>query len=126
MSQTESGVPGRARGAFGGLRSARRALGKANALPDGAADVIADLQRRLADVEREAIRLSPQVAALEARVEDLRARLDDTGYPADDAERAEARRLVEEVRSEHAKVRARISGAVVFEERLRVLEERAP
>ncbi|MFL6159082.1 MAG: hypothetical protein ACJ72D_23590 [Marmoricola sp.] len=81
-------------------------------------------QARIAEMERQLIRLSPQVAALEQRVEDLRTRLDDPEFTADDAERAEARRLVDEVRSEHAKVRARISAATVFEERLRVLEQR--
>ena len=45
--------------------------------------------------------------------------------PATDEEQAEARSLVEAVRAEHARVRARISAATVFEERLRVLEERS-
>lgn len=80
---------------------------------------------RIGDLERELVRIVPQLAALEQRVEDLRLRLDDPAFTADDAERAEARSLVDEVRSEHAKVRARISGAVVFEERLRVLEAKA-
>ena len=82
-------------------------------------------QRRIADLERELMRLSPQVAALEARVEELRLRLDgDVSAPAPE-DLGEARQLVDEVRSEHARVRARISAATVFEERLRVLEERA-
>jgi len=80
---------------------------------------------RIDELERELIRIAPQVAALEQRVEDLRTRLDDPAYVADQAEQEEARRLVDEVRAEHARVRARISGAVVFEERLRVLESRA-
>jgi predicted nucleic acid-binding Zn-ribbon protein len=78
---------------------------------------------RIADLERELVRISPQLAALEQRVEDLRTRLDDPTYAADQADTAEARSLVEEVRTEHARVRARISAATVFEERLRVLEK---
>jgi uncharacterized protein involved in exopolysaccharide biosynthesis len=81
-------------------------------------------RERIADLERELVRVSPQLAALEQRVEGLRARLDDPVHPADEGETAEARSLVEEVRAEHARVRARISAATVFEERLRVLEER--
>ncbi|MCW2857086.1 MAG: hypothetical protein JWR52_2701 [Marmoricola sp.] len=80
---------------------------------------------RISTVERELIRIAPQLAALEERVEDLRARLDDPAFEADDEQRGQARSLVDEVRAEHAKVRARISAAVVFEERLRVLETRA-
>lgn len=84
-----------------------------------------DLDRRVADLERELVRISPQLAAVEERLEVLRARVDDPGFIADDAQRAEARALVDEVRAEHARVRARISAAVVFEERLRVLEAKA-
>lgn len=81
--------------------------------------------QRIAELEREVGRLSPQVAALESRLEDLRQRLDVPPLEATDDQRAEARTLVEEVRREHAQVRARISAATVFEERLRVLEARA-
>ena len=80
---------------------------------------------RIADLERELVRIGPQVAALQEQVERLRRRLDDPAYAASEGEQAEARSLVEEVRAEHARVRARISAATVFEERLRVLEERA-
>lgn len=84
-----------------------------------------DRQRaRVDDLERELVRLSPQVAALEERVESLRQRLDDPSYAGSEAEQSQARSLVEEVRAEHARVRARISAATVFEERLRVLEAR--
>jgi DNA repair exonuclease SbcCD ATPase subunit len=80
---------------------------------------------RIAELERELKRVSPQLAALEERVEDLRQRLDLPDLDASDDDRAEARSLVEEIRREHAQVRARISAATVFEERLRVLEEKA-
>ena len=80
---------------------------------------------RIADLERELKRVSPQLAALEERLEDLRQRIEMPDLDASDADRAEARSLVEEIRREHAQVRARITAATVFEERLRVLEERA-
>lgn len=82
-------------------------------------------QGRVGDLERELMRLSPQVAALETRVEELARRLDPAPEAGSPEDFAEARSLVEEVRAEHARVRARISAASVFEERLRVLEEQA-
>lgn len=78
---------------------------------------------RLADLERELVRLSPQVAALEERLETL-ARTLEPGPSATPEQTVEARGLLDAVRREHAQVRARISAATVFEERLRVLEER--
>lgn len=78
---------------------------------------------RIADLERELVRLAPQVAALEERLEDLREAQGASDLEASTEERTEARSLVEEVRREHARVRARISAATVFEERLRVVEE---
>lgn len=108
-------------------RQALAALRRASALPDDLPD---DTAQRLAAVEgqvgealREFRRIGPQVAALEARLETLEERLE-PAPTGDAAEHAEARSLVEEVRTEHARVRARISAATVFEERLRVLEER--
>ena len=98
-------------------------MAKVRAFLDALRDVRA-LRVRVDDLERELIRLSPQLAAVEDRLERLRAKVEDPAFLADDAERAEARRLVDEVRAEHAKVRARISAATVFEERLRVLEEK--
>jgi chromosome segregation ATPase len=86
--------------------------------------VVEDQRARIDELERQLIRLSPQVAALEERLETLRERVEGPGFTGTDAERDEARSLVEEVRAEHARVRARISAATVFEERLRVVEER--
>ena len=80
---------------------------------------------RIAELERELKRVSPQLAALEERLEDLRQRLEVPDLDASQGDRAEARSLIEEVRREHAQVRARISAATVFEERLRVLEAHA-
>jgi uncharacterized protein involved in exopolysaccharide biosynthesis len=94
------------------LRAARVALADVN-----------DLRRRIGDLEREIGRLSPQVAALEVRIADLGERIEASPVPGTEADRAESRTLIEEVRAEHARVRARISAATVFEERLRVIEE---
>ena len=80
--------------------------------------------QRIAELERELIRVSPQLAALEERVEALRRRVQSPDYTSSPDELAEARSLVEEIKREHAQVRARISAAAVFEERLRVVEER--
>jgi hypothetical protein len=78
---------------------------------------------RIAELERELIRVSPQLAALEERVEILRQRVDRPDYDASPEDQAQAVSLVEEIKREHAQVRARISAATVFEERLRVVEE---
>lgn len=80
--------------------------------------------RRIAAVERELARVLPQVAALEERMEDLRERLEHgaaptVSEPADPAVRA----LWEDITRQHEQVRARISAAARFEERLRQLED---
>lgn len=79
---------------------------------------------RIAELERELGRVSPQLAALEARVEDLRENLGQRPISATAEEHDEARLLLDDVRREHRQVRARISSATVFEERLRVVEDR--
>ncbi|KRB80306.1 hypothetical protein ASE01_02125 [Nocardioides sp. Root190] len=102
-----------------------RALRRAHRLPDELGPRVEDLEKRLGDAVREIGRIGPQVAALEERLEALRRRVEEpapTGSPEDVAA---ARTVLEEVRAEHARVRARISAAVVFEERLRVLEAKA-
>ena len=109
---------------FRKLTRARKALVTAHGLPTDVVEVLADLQKRIADLERESNRVAPQLAALEARVEDLREQIAAAPVPGSSADQDEARSLVEEVRTEHARVRARITAATVFEERLRVLEER--
>lgn len=82
---------------------------------------VEELTGRVDGLERELIRLSPQVAALEERFSQLSRPQAGESTPED---RAEAQALLDAVRAEHARVRARISAATVFEERLRVLEER--
>lgn len=76
---------------------------------------------RIAALEREVARIAPQVAASEIRLEDLRQRLDRPEF--DDADRAEAASLVEEIRREHQRIRARIGAATRYEERLRQVED---
>jgi len=79
-------------------------------------------RRRIGAHERDLARIGPQVAALEERVETLREAVASPPV-ADDADRAEARSLLEEVRREHARVRARASSLERFEERVRRLED---
>jgi len=67
-------------------------------------------------------RLIPQLAALEVRLsEQQRDPATVTGTP-DEVE--QARSIVDEVRREHDRVRARLSGVAWYEDRLRKLEER--
>ena len=106
-------------------RDVVRALRRAHRLPDDVGAQLADLNQRLGDAVREIGRIGPQLAALEERVELLRQRIEEPS-PEGTPEQVEAARTVlDEVRAEHARVRARISAATVFEERLRVLEDRA-
>lgn len=81
-------------------------------------------QALIADVARDVVRMTPQVAALEERLERLRVRVDQSAAHVAEGETAEALSILEEVRAEHARIRARIAAAAVFEERLRVIEER--
>lgn len=104
---------------------ARRALRSgAGPDPEHLLERIERQHRRIAELERDLGRIGPQVAALEARVEDLHRAApgpDPRTVDADDL--AAARSLVEEVRREHERIRARISAASRFEERLGTVEE---
>ncbi|EGD45418.1 hypothetical protein ACWZJV_12695 [Nocardioides sp. WG-D5] len=87
---------------------------------------ITDRQRvRIGDLERELARVSPQVAALEARLETLR----DTVERGNIATTAAAGGDVDtaaiwaEIQRQQEQVRARITAAMRFEERLRRLED---
>jgi hypothetical protein len=98
-------------------------------------DHTGDLDRRLGEVERrlhavegesswsanELARLAPQAAAFEARLEQQFRPIVLTG---DLADVPEARLLLEAVREEHARVRARLALVSAYEERLRRLEHR--
>jgi uncharacterized protein involved in exopolysaccharide biosynthesis len=89
---------------------------------------IGEFERRLDAVERESAwsanelaRLNPQVSSFETRLEQ-RARPEVlTGAVAD---LPEARNLIDAIREEHARVRARLALVSAYEERLRRLEAR--
>jgi predicted nuclease with TOPRIM domain len=89
---------------------------------------LGEVQHRLDAVERESswsanelARLAPQAAAFEARLEQQARPTVLTGGLAD---LPEARLLLDVVREEHARVRARLSLVSAYEERLRRLEQR--
>ncbi|GAB3357426.1 hypothetical protein [Modestobacter lapidis] len=91
---------------------------------------VEQLERRMEPVERESswsanelARLAPQAAAFEARLEQQRERAE--VITAELTDLPEARTLVEVVREEHARVRARLSLVSSYEERLRRLELRS-
>ena len=89
---------------------------------------LSELERRLDPVERESAwsanelaRLNPQVSAFETRLE-KQARPEVLTGALEDL--PEARNLVEVIREEHARVRARLALVSAYEERLRRLEAR--
>jgi uncharacterized protein involved in exopolysaccharide biosynthesis len=89
---------------------------------------LGDLERRMDAVERESswsanelARIAPQVAAFETRLEQ-QVRPEVVTGSAEDL--PEARALLETVREEHARVRARLALVSAYEERLRRLESR--
>jgi len=89
---------------------------------------LGDLERRLDAVERESswsanelARIAPQVAAFETRLEQQPRPEVVTGTAED---LPEARALLEVIREEHARVRARLALVSAYEERLRRLESR--
>ncbi|MFE6646456.1 hypothetical protein ACFVJS_07850 [Nocardioides sp. NPDC057772] len=90
---------------------------------------ITDRQRvRIGDLERELARVSPQVAALEARLETLRDAVERghhvaNGNPSDG--HVDTASIWAEIQRQQEQVRARITAATRFEERLRRLEDRA-
>lgn len=87
---------------------------------------ITDRQRvRIGDLERELARVSPQVAALEARLESLRETVERgsiaTGAAA--GGNVDTAAIWAEIQRQQEQVRARITAAMRFEERLRRLED---
>lgn len=87
---------------------------------------ITDRQRvRIGDLERELARVSPQVAALEARLESLRETVERgniaTGAAA--GGNVDTTAIWAEIQRQQEQVRARITAAMRFEERLRRLED---
>jgi hypothetical protein len=98
---------------------------------DALAGEVADLRGRLDAVAGEAswaanelARLAPQLDALELRYErDHRGHTHTTALTGGPAELAEAGSVLEQVRVEHDRVRARLSLVSSYEERLRRLEQ---
>lgn len=94
-----------------------------------------DLEARVKDLDRARVmeaaereRRDAQFGTLEVRLADLEERFvaapaGGAVTPPDEAELAEARGLVEDVRTEHARVRARLQVVSAYEERLRRVEE---
>ena len=89
---------------------------------------LAEIERRLDAVQRESAwsanelaRLNPQVSSFETRLEQ-QARPEVLTGALEDL--PEARSLVETIREEHARVRARLALVSAYEERLRRLEAR--
>jgi hypothetical protein len=77
---------------------------------------------------RERERRDSQFGAIEERLADLEQRLRDArphvgGTPPDDEALAQASTLVDDVRTEHARIRARMQIISAYEERLRRVEE---
>lgn len=80
---------------------------------------VAATHERINQVEWTQERLGPQVAAVDERLAVV-----ERPVPAgDQSEQDEARSLVEEVRSEHARVRARLSAVASYEHRIAQLEQ---
>ncbi|HEX2317262.1 MAG TPA: hypothetical protein VHJ17_26175 [Thermomonospora sp.] len=78
-----------------------------------------NLRRDLDEVRDRAERMSRQLAAVEERL----AGLERPPVTLDGAEApAEARELLEDVRAEHARIRARLTAAALYEERLGRIE----
>ena len=64
--------------------------------------------------------MAAQLAAADTRVAQLERPA--VGLAADGPERAEARRLIEEIRTEHGRARGRLAAVAFYEERISRLE----
>lgn len=89
---------------------------------------VKDLNRATSLDLREGERRDSHVGALEVRLADLEQTLADTASgvtatPLDDEQLAAGRTLLDEVRTEHARIRARMQVVSAYEERLRRVEE---
>ncbi|WP_156758483.1 hypothetical protein [Actinokineospora pegani] len=97
------------------------------------ATAVADADRRLHEVaasvdwlDHEHRRMSPQIAAAEARLAELERRAARPDLAAAEQADPALAALVEELRAEHAKIRARLGTVSRYEERLARLEEKTP
>ncbi|HET8642717.1 MAG TPA: hypothetical protein VFM37_12310 [Pseudonocardiaceae bacterium] len=84
---------------------------------------INDLQFKLDFAVDETRRLEPHIASLEERVTTLDEVATERLVPPANGELSEARSVLDEVRSEHARVRARLTAVAKYEERIGRLEE---
>jgi hypothetical protein len=82
---------------------------------------IGDLAGRVDWTENELRRIGPHVAAVDERVAGLERPAPDP--TADAPAQGEARSLVEEIRGEHARVRARLSAVAHYEHRIAKMEQ---
>ncbi len=94
-----------------------------------------DLETRLKELDRATVldttereRRDTQLGTVEARLADLEQRLDDAAFddtttPPDAERLAAGRDLLDEVRTEHARIRVRLQVVSGYEERLRRVEE---
>jgi chromosome segregation ATPase len=84
---------------------------------------INDLQFRLDFAVDETRRLEPHIASLEERVTTLDERATEQLAPPADGELEQARSILDEMRTEHARIRARLTAVARYEERLGRVEE---
>lgn len=124
MDQQEAGLTRRV------VARVRRRLGGTAPGPEEVTRRLNRQHERIAELERELARVSPQLAALEERVADLQSPPvaspsagSPQARPTGEADPAEVAQVLADIRAEHARVRARISAAARYEERLRRLEE---
>jgi chromosome segregation ATPase len=87
---------------------------------------INELQFSLDFAVDETRRLEPHIASLEERLTTLSDRATERLIPPADGELDQARSVLEEVRTEHARVRARLTAVARYEERIGRLEEALP
>jgi ABC-type transporter Mla subunit MlaD len=86
--------------------------------------LVGDMRGHQDDIDNKLRLMAAQLAATDARVAELeRPAVDLT---ADGDERAEARRLIEEIRAEHGRARSRLAAVAFYEERIARLERAQP
>jgi DNA repair exonuclease SbcCD ATPase subunit len=82
---------------------------------------LGELSGRVGELDDQLRRISAQLVALEQRVGDLERPAVDLA--ADDADRREARSLIDEVRVEHGRAQAGLAAIAYYEERIARLEQ---
>jgi DNA repair exonuclease SbcCD ATPase subunit len=82
---------------------------------------LGELAGRVDELDDQLRRISAQLVAVEHRVGDLERPSVDLG--ADEADRREARSLIDEVRTQHGRAQANLAGVAFYEERIARLEQ---